>query len=586
MVGGLGGGGDLGEITATGEDYDLVVIGAGIGGLTAALYYREQIKRTARILILDNHDDFGGHARRCEFTVDGQWRIAYGGAQNIESPVEYSARARRLLARLGVDLERVKAGYDQGFFKRHRLSLGIFYDKASYGRSEMLASGLPGTKDPSAYAEDYTPGQTPAPPAFAATLKRAPLSIEQRKKLRELIAVSPQAKLWFKGEQGKARFFEKNYVQFLREVYTLHDPVLIALVSMPLAEDSAIGGVGVSLPAAVDGGLLGLPPADFFSQWNDERDGDEDEDDSDDEADEADQADDGVYYFPDGNATLARLLVRQLIPDVAKFDSVEQCLTARFDYGKLDRPDAATSIRLRSLAVLADTTPTGCVVRYVKDGKQFEVRARHTVMAGWHTMAAHIIPSLPSEQKAAMRANIKLPLVYAQVALRQWAPIERNGIGAAYCPSSYFQFVQMEHPIGLGRYRPKRAPNSPSILLMVRMPSPLLSDGSVIDSIKQGRMDLLATDFAMFETQIRNQLDEMYGRHGFNAERDIAAITINRWPHGYVFEEARYQGAPAHLKARKRHGNIVMAGADSAGRAYTDAAIDMAWRAVQELNSS
>jgi spermidine dehydrogenase len=595
----------FGELAAPAERYDLVVIGAGISGLAAAFYYREQINSRARILILDNHDDFGGHARRCEFTVDGQWRIGYGGTQAIDAPQKYSRVAATLLRTLGIDLAKLQASYDDGFFKRHKLTLGLFYDQASYGRPVLLPSGIPGTKSAESYSDEFTPGQSIIPPEFAETLANAPLSKAQRAKLREILAVSPKAKTYFKGASGKQRFFQQSYVQFLQAVYAVDDPALIALLSMSLADDSAIGGTGVSLPAAVEGGFLGLPPEDFFAGWEedegvgsaggdeedadpraDEEDEDEDEDHAKDEADGEDDEGHGIYHFPDGNATIARLLVKRLIPEVARFASAEQCVTARFDYRQLDRPGAMTSIRLGSLAVHADNTANGTVVRYLRDGKLFEAQSRHAVMAGWHMMAAHIMPSLPVHQKAAMQANVKMPLVYVQVTLRQWAPIKKSGVGAAYCPSSWFQFVQMEFPVSAGSYKPRRTPDSPLNLLLVRMPCPLLGTGPISDQLKQGRADLLATSFETFEARIREQLESMYGRHGFNAERDISAITVNRWPHGYVFEDARYKGKPAHLQARRLHGRIAIANADAAGRAYTDAAIDMAWRAVQELKST
>lgn len=566
---------NFGAAAAPAEQYDLIVIGAGISGLSAAYFYREQIKRAARILILDNHDDFGGHAKRNEFTVDGQLCLSYGGTQSIE-PAGYSKVALGLLQKLGIDLERMRAAYDRDFFVRHQLALGVFYDAAAFGKHRLLRSGIPSMHAVDYYSRYYVPGLAPAR-SFAANLAAAPLSDAQRAVLRGVLAVPPKAVAYFKGAQGKARFFGQNYVEYLKAVYQIEDPALIALLSMPLAEDSALGGTAVSLANAVGGGLLGLPPASTFKQWLDEDDGDEHGD---------DDSDDYVHHFPDGNATIARLLVRQLIPQVAQFDTPQECLTARFDYAKLDQPDQPIRIRLSSLAVLAENTGDGTVVEYIQDGKLYQAKAQHTVMAGWHMMAAHLIPSLPAQQKAAMRANIKMPLVYAQVALRSWQALRDSGVGAAYCPASYFQFVQMDFPVNSGAYQPPRTPDTPLVLLMIRMPCPMLGEGGVPDLLRQGRADLLGTTFENFEEKIREQLTAMFGMYGFQAERDIAAITLNRWPHGFVYDEAQYQGKPAHQAAGKRHGNIVMASADSAGKAYTDAAIDMAWRAVQEIKGS
>lgn len=568
-----GGASDFGTIAEPPEHYDLIVIGGGISGLSAAYFYREHIKRDARILVLDNHDDFGGHAKRNEFTIDGQTYLTYGGTQSFDNPAAYSKQAAGLLRSLGIDLKRLEDAYDKDFFARHGLSPGVYYDAADFGRSVLLRSGLPTTGPTAGDVRKWVPGLQ-IPPQFAATLAQAPLTSVQRAKLLEVLAAPKKAAEYFQGAQGESRFYGQSYVQYLRSVYGLEDKALLKLLSMPLAEEAALGGSGVSLALAQGSGLLGLPDAHLLAKRF--------EDDSllpDDEEDD----DAYVYHFPDGNASLARLLVQKLVPGVASFSSPEQCLTARFDYSQLDRLDQAVRIRLSSLAVKADNIASGTYVRYLRDGKLYEARARHTVMAGWHMMAAHIIPSLSQEQKGAMRANIKMPLVYAQIALRNWKAIQRSGVAAAYCPGSHFQFVQMDFPVDLGNYTPKRDPDKPIVLLMARMPCPPFGEGTVPDLLRQGRAELLSADFAVFEAHIRKQLEGMYGRYGFNADKDIAAITVNRWPHGYVYEDAEYRGRPAHQMASKRHGRIVMANADAEGKAYTDSAIDSAWRAVQEL---
>jgi len=222
-------------------------------------------------------------------------------------------------------------------------------------------------------------------------------------------------------------------------------------------------------------------------------------------------------------------------------------------------------------------------VRYLRDGKLYEATARHSVMAGWHMLAAHILPELPASQKAAMRANLKLPLVYVQVALRRRPAFKRAGVAVAYCPGSFFQFVQLDFPVRMAAVAPPENTDQPVVLLMIRMPCPPLGEGEVPDLLRQGRAELLGADYASYENQVRQQLQAMYGAHGFDAKRDIAAITVNRWAHGYTWEDAQYQGEPAHTLAARPLGRIVMAGTDSTGRAYTDAGIDAAWQALRQL---
>ena len=562
---------NFGTVVGPEEEYDLVVIGAGISGLSAAHFYRETIKPDARILILDNHDDFGGHARRDEFSVAGKTYITYGGSQSIDGPSDYSNVSLKLLRDLGVDLKAFETTYDRDFFRHNALSVGIFFDATTFGKSILLLSGLPDQRSVAGYSSSLMGGLC-APPDFASQLEKMPLTDAQRAKLSEVLAVPEKAKEFFQGQDGENRFWSTNYVQFLRSVYGIEDVALLKLLSLPSAEDSALGGNMISLEEAIYQQLLGLPPRAFFRRWVGKS--------------KDKSVDDYIYHFPDGNATVARLLAQRLLPGVARFQTPEESMTVRLDYQQLDVPNQPVRLRLNSTAILAENTTDGTRVRYVQQGALREACARHTVMAGWHIMAAHIVPELPERQKAAMRANLKLPLIYAQVALRQWQAVQRSGVGYVYCPGSYFQFVQTDFPVSLGGFQPKRTPTDPMTLLLIRLPCPFFVNGTMEELTRQGRSEIMVTTFEQYEQQIRLQLTLMFGAHGFDPDRDIEAITVNRWPHGYVWDGAEFEGKPAHLLARQPHGRIVFANADSAGSAYMDDAIDMAWRAVNSLKKT
>ena len=128
---------DSGKPDSTGESYDLVIVGAGISGLAAAYFYRKIAGKTARILILDNHDDFGGHAKRNEFRVGNRTLIAHGGTMSIEHPSEYSKEAMGLLVELGIDVQRFYRAYDRTLYSH--LGTAMFYDRATFGQDRIVA---------------------------------------------------------------------------------------------------------------------------------------------------------------------------------------------------------------------------------------------------------------------------------------------------------------------------------------------------------------------------------------------------------------------------------------------------------------
>src|SRR4051794_31890302 len=132
-----------GEPQATGEEYDLVVVGGGISGLSAAHFYRKAVGNGARILILDNHDDFGGHAKRNEFQVGNRTLLGYGGTFSIESPAPYSAVAKGVINDLGIDVSSYARYVDKNIYTSRKLSRHIFFDKETFGRDKSVVDPYP-----------------------------------------------------------------------------------------------------------------------------------------------------------------------------------------------------------------------------------------------------------------------------------------------------------------------------------------------------------------------------------------------------------------------------------------------------------
>jgi spermidine dehydrogenase len=122
------------------QEYDLVVVGAGISGLAAAYFYRKQHGPDTKILILDNHDDFGGHAKRNEFWHEGRLYLVNGGTLNVEAPSQYSTVAAGLLWELGIDRDRYfEKNHDMfSVYRDMGLKSSMFFDRESFGSDALV----------------------------------------------------------------------------------------------------------------------------------------------------------------------------------------------------------------------------------------------------------------------------------------------------------------------------------------------------------------------------------------------------------------------------------------------------------------
>ncbi len=289
---------------------------------------------------------------------------------------------------------------------------------------------------------------------------------------------------------------------------------------------------------------------------------------------------------------IARLLVRALIPSALPGKSVEDIVTARVRYDRLDADNSPIRIRLNSTAVrvrnAADSNASGEVeVTYATGKRVFSLRAGACVLACWNMTIPYLCPDLPDQQKEALHYLVKVPLVYTSVGLRNWISFQKLGISNINAPGAYWNSVSLNWPVNIGDYRSPRSPEEPILLHLSRTPcKPGLP---AREQHKAGRMQLLVTTFETFERKIRDQLVRMVAAGGFDPARDIEAITVNRWPHGYgyeynpLFDPEWPEEQEPHVLGRKRFGRITIANSDSGATAYTDVAIDQAYRAVNEL---
>jgi spermidine dehydrogenase len=305
-------------------------------------------------------------------------------------------------------------------------------------------------------------------------------------------------------------------------------------------------------------------------------------------------------HFPDGNATIARALVRDLIPEAFGGRSkashgAEKLVTARVDYSQLDRRAAPLRLRLNSTVVRArhlgePRTATEVEVTYLRADGAYTARARGVVLACYNMMIPYLCPELPPPQKEALHSLVKTPLVYTSVALANWRAFDALKLHGVYAPGGYHSYFHLNPHVTIGSYQSAKSPDSPILVHMVRTPcKPGLPEH---DQNRAGRAELLATSFETFERRIREQLGRTLGEGGFDPARDITAITVNRWPHGYapeynpLFEPELPEAQRAHVLGRAPFGRISIANSDSGGAAYTDTAIVQGHRAAAELLQS
>jgi len=550
-----------GGAEATGETYDLVIVGGGISGLAAAYFFRKQAGDKARILVLDNHDDFGGHAKRNEFRSGGRTLLCYGGTQSIESPGKYSKEAKGLLDELGIVTERFYKDYDQKLYSSHKLGTGFFFDKETFGE-DRLVPGLGAT-------------------AWAEWLAKTPLNEKLRRDIARVYTEKVDYLPGLSVEQKRAKLAKISYADFLTKMCKL-DPEGLKFFQSFTHDMFTVGIDAVSALACYETGddYGGITYAGFQGMNL---------------GDGVERGEPYIFHFPDGCASVARLLVRALVPGTVPGSTMEDVVTARADYSTLDREGAAVRIRLNSTAVNVKHVGEGgkekeVEVAYARGRKLHSVRTKQCVLACYNTMIPYLCPELPDKQKEALAYLVKGPLVYTHVAIRQWEPFQKLGVRQIEAPGSYHVYSALDFPVSVGDYKFPSKPEEPMVLFMLRTPcKPGLP---MRDQNRVGRSELMRTTFATFERNIRDQLGRMLGGAGFDPARDIDGITVNRWAHGYaygynsLFDPDWKEEEKPWVVGRKRFGRIAIANSDAAAIAYMDAAIDQAHRAVAELGAT
>jgi spermidine dehydrogenase len=550
------------------DEFDCIVVGAGISGLAAAWFYRQRFGAGARILVLDNHDDFGGHARRNEFTVDGRLLLGYGGSEALQSPeANFSPVVHALMRELGVATDRFREHFDRTLYPGLGLSRASFFDRDRFGRDALV------TGDPTDWVGDDIPPDRRNGRPIEQFVADFPVAEATRRQLLGLYTTGRVTLDRLGGDAAREAYLARtSYDEFLR-----HDWGLDADARAYFRHRSLdFFGIPTNLVPALDAGLFRYPGFKGIALPAD--------------AEAAGEMDEPyIYHFPDGNASIARLLVRSLVPAAIPGRTMDDIVLARARYDTLDRAEHPVRIRLNSTVVRVVNGSGRVDVGYLdnRDRTLHRLQAKHVVMACFNMLIPYVLGGLPEAQAAALRLNVKSPLVYTNVVVRDWQPWVKLGVHEIYAPASHHSRVKLDYPVAMGGYRHPSRPDQPMVLHLVHVPTaPGIDEPRT--ALRAARSLLLQKTFADHENAVRTDLTRMLGPGGFDAQRDILAITVNRWSHGYAWGVNTlvddYDAAQASMvRARSKVGRVTIANADAGWQAYAHTAIDEAHRAVGEF---
>ncbi len=532
------------------EEYDLVIVGAGMSGLAAAHFWRTGLGQDQRILILDNHDDFGGHAKRNEFQHQGRTYIGVGGTLGIATPYPYSYGAKQLVKELGVDVKRSADFANRDLEAKFNLRAGTFFDQEHFLEDRLVVGN----------------------PRSVEFFQKAPLSEAARKDLIRIHSKNPDYMAGMSDEEKKAKLAKMSYQDYLLHIAKVSLDAIAFFMGNGGRNNKRVDTTP-ALEAAEHGSPgfngLGLHLEENFNEGS------------------------YTFHFPDGNASIARLLVNRLIPAaVPGKQDMNTIVQAAVQFDQLDSPDSSMRIRLSSTVVRVENESSPgdaktVKIAYINGGKLKAVRGRNCVLACYNALIPALLPEIPQHQKDALAYPAKVPLIYTNVLIRRWTAFQKLGVSRISTPGMYYSYMSLDPGTTMGGYHGVTTPDEPIVVHMVANPNkPGLPRK---EQNRIGAHELLTMKFEEFELKIRQQMARVLGSSGFDPAEDIVALAVNRWPYGYAYTYDTL-GDPdvppeqrPHIIGRQRCGRIAIANSDAGAAAFTNQAWDEANRAVEEL---
>jgi len=548
------------DILDTGETYDCVIVGGGISGLAAALFFQRQARPAMTCLVLENHPVFGGEAKQNEFLVDGKRLIAHQGSAIYQLP------------------------YPNSFLAHFYDSIGLKAPKLEYqkwagpwpemplSRTPYEAVGLEHGQYGFWFGARFgrTPGMWLVDPV-GKRLQGAPVSEAIRTEWLRWLTGTP-----LHGDRFEDPKEEGDSISRYLDSITLEQHYA---ERFGLSRDTSR-----TFLSPVEGGGSGLGP-DALSAYSDY-------------AYEMlhplrDQASGTDQMFPGGNTTIARLMVKSLIPAaIGGPQSVEGVTRNTVNFSALDTSQTHTRIRLSSTAVVVqhDGEPSkanSVTIVYLKDGKLHRVRARSAVLAGGSWTTRHIVRDLPETHRKAYSEFYRSPCMMANVAVRNWRFLHKLGISGCRWFEGIGNYMEVRKLALTGVGDSTINPDSPIVLSLKVLYS--YPGYSAEQQGNRGRGEMLGTSFRDYERQVRDQFTEMFAGSGFDAQRDIAGIILNRWGHAYLSPQPGFffgsdgRPAPREILRNRPFGRIAFANTDLAGAMDHRYSILEANRAMNQL---
>jgi spermidine dehydrogenase len=553
------------DVIDTGETYDCVVVGGGISGLAAALFFLRQTgQRQAgsgkSCLILENHPIFGGEAKQNDFDVDGKRIVAHQGSAIYLVPYPHSFIARFYDS---IGLRTPKLTYQKWGGSGPEMALGRTpYDSAGMSRGQYgFWFGAKFGQKPGMWLVD----------PVGKKMEGAPLDAAARRELYRWFSGAATDESNFdppkyEGDESSQKLDAISLEQHMMERYGLSRETIRTYLS------------------PVEGGGSGLGPdalsafceyaADLLHPWDD-------------------GSGNPVQMFPGGNTTIARLMAKALLPaSIEGPATVEGVSRGAVNFAALDVAGAPTRLRLSATAVSVqhDGDPakaSSLSIAYAKNGKVFRVKARSAVMAGGSWTAKHILKDLGEAQRNAYAQFYRSPCMMANVAVRNWRFLQKMGITGCRWFEGVGNYFDVRRQAVCGGVEPMISPDGPIVLsLKVLYAYP---GASTEDQGHRGRGEMITTSFREYERRIRQQFTEMFASAGFNAERDIAGIVLNRWGHAYLNPQPGFffgkdgKPAPRDVLRSAPFGRVAFANTDLAGAMDHRYSILEAHRAVGQL---